>query len=348
MKVSIIIPVYNAEVYLRQCLDSVISQTLRDIEIICVNDGSNDGSLEILREYEINDSRIIVFDQQNSGAGPSRNKGIENAKGEYIAFLDPDDWYPKSDILEIMYSKAVKYHADICGGSLMELRNDEYNIKFTGLNEKYTFYEEGFLDYKDYQFDYGYWRFIYKNSFLLENNILFPSYRRFQDVPFFVKAMICARRFYALPIQTYCYRAGHKVPSTALIQLKDQIRGMTDVLRMSKDAMLSELHTITAERMNTKYFRNRLYSSLKENNSEFLSLLSAAKEQIDINLLKQADKKYDHIEEFELECVKYIEELLESPRKNSPSFHIGYKLTWLPIKMRNFLRCLKTHGIYIQ
>ncbi|MCL2684165.1 MAG: glycosyltransferase, partial [Synergistaceae bacterium] len=115
-KISVIIPVYNVMQYLRECLDSVIAQTIKDIEIICVNDGSTDDSYVILQEYEAKDNRIRIFNQENKGAGPARNKAISNATGEYVAFMDPDDSYPDTDILETLYNKAVQNRADICGG----------------------------------------------------------------------------------------------------------------------------------------------------------------------------------------------------------------------------------------
>ena len=92
-KVSVIIPVYNVEDYLRQCLDSVINQTLKDIEIICVDDGSTDKSLEILHEYEKKDSRITVLTQKNQYAGVARNVGMSVATGKYFVFLDSDDFF---------------------------------------------------------------------------------------------------------------------------------------------------------------------------------------------------------------------------------------------------------------
>jgi glycosyltransferase involved in cell wall biosynthesis len=92
-KVSIVIPVYNVENYLKECLNSLINQTFKDIEIICVNDGSTDNSLNILNEYSQNDNRIKVFNQSNSGAAISRNNGIKEANGEYLAILDADDIY---------------------------------------------------------------------------------------------------------------------------------------------------------------------------------------------------------------------------------------------------------------
>ena len=112
-KVSVIIPVYNAEKYLRQCLDSVVNQTLREIEIICVDDGSTDGSLAILQEYAANDARVKVLTQKNQYAGVARNNGMAAATGEYYVFWDADDFF-ELDTLQLEYEHCEKYHADIC------------------------------------------------------------------------------------------------------------------------------------------------------------------------------------------------------------------------------------------
>ena len=113
IKVSIIIPVYNVERYLPKCLDSVINQTLRDIEIICIDDCSTDGSYEILQEYASKDDRIIVLKQEtNQGQGVARNRGIDIAKGEYIGFVDPDDWI-ELDMYEKMYNQAKNLNSEI-------------------------------------------------------------------------------------------------------------------------------------------------------------------------------------------------------------------------------------------
>jgi len=111
-KVSLIILVYNAENYLRKCLDSAIAQTLRDIEIIIVNDGSTDSSISIIREYEEKEKRIKVINQQNGGIGTARNFGLNVASGDFIGFLDSDDWIDTS-FLEKLYLAAIEQNADI-------------------------------------------------------------------------------------------------------------------------------------------------------------------------------------------------------------------------------------------
>ncbi|PAV09386.1 glycosyltransferase family 2 protein [Methanocorpusculum parvum] len=111
-KVSVIIPIYNTEKYLRQCLDTIITQTLQDIEIICVDDGSTDKSLEILLQYQKKDERIVILTQQNKGGGAARNAGLKAARGEFLLFLDSDDFF-EEHMLEKSYDKGKTDGADI-------------------------------------------------------------------------------------------------------------------------------------------------------------------------------------------------------------------------------------------
>ena len=113
IKISVIVPVYNVENYLIQCLDSIINQTLKDIEIICVDDCSPDNSIEILEEYKNKDNRIsIIRHSNNQGLGPARNTGLKHANGEYISFVDSDDYIDKN-FLFYLYSTAKKYDSDV-------------------------------------------------------------------------------------------------------------------------------------------------------------------------------------------------------------------------------------------
>ena len=107
IKISIIVPVYNVEKYLRECLDSLINQTLEDIEIICVNDGSTDSSPQILEEYASRDSRIRVFHQENQGVSVAYNYGIKQVKGKYFTIVDSDDWI-REDSCELLYETIEK------------------------------------------------------------------------------------------------------------------------------------------------------------------------------------------------------------------------------------------------
>ncbi len=122
-KVSVIIPVYNVEPYLKQCMDSVVGQTLKDIEIICVDDGSTDGSLDILKEYATEDSRIQIIEQKNAGAGAARNNGMRHATGKYLSFLDSDDFF-EPRMLEKAYDLAEKDQADF-----VAYKSDQYHTE---------------------------------------------------------------------------------------------------------------------------------------------------------------------------------------------------------------------------
>ncbi len=133
IKISIIVPVYNVERYLAICLDSLISQTLKDIEIICVNDGSTDDSGQILKEFASADKRIIVITQRNQGLSVARNVGMKYAEGQYIAFCDSDDWVD-SDYYEKLYNAATFYNCDIAVAGIKKLKKGKEKI---------------FLDYKD-------------------------------------------------------------------------------------------------------------------------------------------------------------------------------------------------------
>lgn len=181
-KVSVIVPVYNVEKYLSKCLDSLVNQTLRDLEIICINDGSTDNSLKILRQYASNDSRIIVIDQKNSGTGSARNRGLEVAKGEYIAFADPDDWF-ELNAFEELYKKAKELNAQILmfDYNIASDKKTKYRCQADVLKEKFNFdlCEKKYLDKNDIRkyflnISVFVWSRIYQKKFLDEHDIRYP------------------------------------------------------------------------------------------------------------------------------------------------------------------------------
>ena len=225
MKVSIIIPVCNMEQYISTCLDSIFQQTLSDIEIICVDDGSTDGTWEILQAYAAKHANMVLLSQNHQYSGIARNRGIEIATGEYVAFMDADDFYPDFKTIEKLYCTAKKQSASICGGSIHEFRDDGDVVP---VQPNWTFVKEGWVEYQDYQSPYGFTAFIYSRQMLLENEIFFPGYRRFQDPVFKVQAFQCAGRFYVIPDMVYERRVIDKYPAHVEVVL-----GMTDVLEFS-------------------------------------------------------------------------------------------------------------------
>lgn len=142
MNLSVIIPIYNKSGYLDKCLNSILEQTC-DVEIICVDDGSTDGSAEIVADYAKRDCRVKLILQSNQGSGAARNAGIKAARGEYIAFLDADDYYPCKDTLARLYAAAKANNALICGGSFCEVDGDRKITQFGGVRAGNTFAREG-------------------------------------------------------------------------------------------------------------------------------------------------------------------------------------------------------------
>ena len=207
IKVSVIIPVYNVEKYLKKCLDTVINQTLKDIEIICVDDGSTDNSLNILDEYQKSDSRIKILNQENKGPGEARNLALKNINGEYVFFLDSDDWI-ELDALEKLYDNATANDSDLVFfNSIEHLPNNQDRERIFYVLEKF----------KDSVFDYTVekrlvlnsffvpWSKLYRTSFILENNLKYPPFPLFVDVSFHVANTSLARRITYLPEKLYHY-----------------------------------------------------------------------------------------------------------------------------------------------
>ena len=175
--VSIIIPVYNAEIYLEKCLNSVVEQTLKDIEIILVNDGSSDNSKEICEKYKYNDKRVVLIDKDNSGVSDTRNRGIKVANADYLVFLDSDDFID-SNYCEVLYKIISKsdYGLVICGAKLHE-KDKTTSIfldDFCELNENNVcdsdFLFSFFIENNSFG---GIISKIYRLRFLVDNNISF-------------------------------------------------------------------------------------------------------------------------------------------------------------------------------
>lgn len=198
------------ERYLSFCLDSVLSQTLKDIEVICVNDGSTDASSSILKEYALKDERIVVVQKENEGVAAARNDGMDAARGEFVCFIDPDDLYPEADVLEVLYRKAHTNGVAICGGSLAQFDTAKPDEWIPSGYDKERFNEDALVKYSDYQFDYGFTRFIYNREFLHHHGIRFRRLCMFEDPPFLANTLHLAQSFYAVNKLVYAYRIKHK------------------------------------------------------------------------------------------------------------------------------------------
>ena len=216
-KASVIIPVYNVEKYLPQCLESVVNQTLQDIEIICVNDGSTDGSLKVLEDYAQKDSRIRIINQDNQGQGVARNNALKIAEGEYIAFVDSDDWL-ETDALEKLYEFAKTCNAEAVVFDFVEFDEKSEKEKFESFGEKikkryhYDLTEKEYFNWKDLKkhclinLTDAAWHKIYSRDFLIKNDIKFGIERYNEDDIFSQSVLLKANKIHYLNKYLYFYR----------------------------------------------------------------------------------------------------------------------------------------------
>lgn len=207
-KISVIIPVYNAEKYLRECLESVINQTFKDIEIICVNDGSVDNSLEILNKYADKDERIKIISQENRGHSEARNTALKIMSGEYVYFLDSDD-YITPTLLEHAINIFNNFDIDyFCFGS-KAFCEDECIQSLEGMNEYIRVKRKGL---HKLNFDIGLntnihvWNKVFKASVIKNNNIFFPSNLIYEDIYFMWYYFFLSKKAYFDEEIFHCYR----------------------------------------------------------------------------------------------------------------------------------------------
>lgn len=171
-KVSILIPIFNVEKYLQQCLDSVVNQTLKDIEIICLNDGSTDSSLDIIKKYAKTDKRIVIVDKKNSGYGDSMNIGLSKATGKYIGIVESDDFIEK-DAFEYLYNLAEKFEADVARSNYFHYKNNKDTLySYVKSSDTHKLVKPEDSDWIFYQAP-AIWSAIYRADFLKKHDIKF-------------------------------------------------------------------------------------------------------------------------------------------------------------------------------
>lgn len=251
--ISVIIPMYNAEEYVENSINSILKQSLKDIEIICIDDGSTDSTIDIIEAYQSKHSNICLFKQNHSGSGPARNLGIQNAKGKYISFLDADDFYYDEKALELMINACEEQQVLICGSYRKVCENEEI------LDE--TLFKEFDIPpitgrkmlFEEFQGDYHYQSFIFNRELLVSNNIYFPDYLRYQDPPFFLKALIAAKEFWVMPVFLYCYRFGHQNYELIASRVHYILMGIRDNLKIAIENDYETLYKKIIERLNVQY-----------------------------------------------------------------------------------------------
>lgn len=212
--ISVVLPTYNVASYLGKCLDSLVKQTYLNIEILVVIDGATDGSYELAQEYENKDPRVKVIYQENAGSGPARNNGIENSRGEYIAFIDPDDWVDE-DYIETLVKLQEKNDFDLVivghqkcleiDGKIVRKRIKTFadSTSYVGVSNVRARYID--LRYKE-KLDDTPWGKLFKKEIIDNNHLRFPDLRRSQDIYFNALYYDCISSLYESTYSGYYYR----------------------------------------------------------------------------------------------------------------------------------------------
>lgn len=274
VKISVIVPIYNQERYLKRALDSLQEQSLKDTEFICINDGSKDNSLNILSEYANRDSRIKIINQTNQGVGKSRNNGLKIAKGEYIAFLDPDDWLEHTS-LESLYKKASEQNCDMLlfnfnkvdeSGNLINTLNFKTRLrKVYDLREDKTF---NWRDIKPKVLGGLYpaaWNKIYKRDFVKKSKLHFTNSNLMEDTVFVFGATLKAKNIGYLNKNLYNYVIHNKSAlhtssdkNLCIFKSIDSVKklimdlGLTEDLKKEYDSFILRFITMLAGRISSK------------------------------------------------------------------------------------------------
>ena len=309
IKISVIIPVYNVENYIKKCLDSVINQTLSDIEIICVDDCGSDTSMEIVSQYAKEDSRIkIIPHQKNLGLAEARNTGMKEAKGEYLAFVDSDD-YIDLNFLECLYTKAKETNADIVQSTLYFYYDDTKLLKPYAFNEEIRNFNPKNDEKLDIYYNAGMcWNKIFKTSLIKEHRISFPAGLYWEDNPFVIQAAFYANKINWIDDANYYYRQR----SGSIINLGNE--------KLHFD--LLKTHIIMIDFINSKNIEKTAYINIA---SRFMFRIMYEYEKVsqNTNLLKQ-DVLFRKEWQKLFKCFKYKKEITKKAHKPYTKMQIIY------------------------
>ena len=222
-KVSVVVPIYGVEKYLKQCVDSILEQTLEDIEVILVDDGSKDNCPEMIDEYAKNDKRVVAVHQKNGGYGKAVNNGISIAKGDYIGIVESDDWI-EPDMYEKLYKRAVSTDSDITKCSFYV-----YNSKKNPNNNKYGSGQElqNIKNFPDTPFAIedcpsllifhaSIWSCLYRSDFIKSQKVIESRSASYQDFPFMIEAYCRAKKICFVKGFFYHYRVEDDMNSSSI------------------------------------------------------------------------------------------------------------------------------------
>ena len=286
--VSIIIPVYNVEKYLERCLSSILNQTFTEFEVLAINDGSTDRSLDILKQMAKNDSRLKVIHQENQGVSSARNKGLSLAKGDYIGFVDADD-YIEPTMYEKLYDCAITHQCDVVVANVFDesLKSRKVSLKFeTERVQVPNSCMDDFLKEHFFKFGHAVWHKLFQRELIEQYHLRFHPYQEVssEDMVFNLSVLACARSIYYLNEPLYHYVI-HENSLTKSYHAKYNM-----ISRCKRSVRLVEQHYNTSRRMIPVFIEYLTYTEL---------LRGLAHTELSTKSLKEAIKKYSELQTFQ-------------------------------------------------
>ena len=305
---SLILPVFNVEPFLKDCLDSISNQTFKNFEVICINDGSTDNSMSVLKEYAQKDTRFKIISQENQGQGVARNKGLKSAKGEYIVFVDPDDWL-ETNALEEIYTCFKQTKAEVIEFNFREY--NDYSGKFRFINHanrmkktfNYDLVPKNYYSWQDvkkgclYRLELHIWTRAYSKKFLDKINARFAPTKHGEDHLFAHIVLLNASAIYYLDQYLYNYRCRK---GSAVNSISDNNLGVFENIELIKEYLIE----------------NNFYEELKDEFKDYqIIVMSWHYKNVPSNML----------DEYRSKCLKYL-----TPKEYKKMLHlVKYKHTSL-------------------
>ncbi|OCG79555.1 glycosyltransferase family 2 protein [Gilliamella sp. Occ4-3] len=304
LDISIIVPVYNCDKYLKKSIDSLLNQTISNIEIICIDDGSTDESSNILKDYANKHSHIVLLSQENKGPAIARNRGIAIARGEYIMFCDSDDWYEPAMCEKMLETIRLK-NVDIvmCNCNIVK-----YDVSYDARDDDISYHKLNIFGYHSLNFDLKYkvnsvlWNKIFKKSIIDKFNIDFPSGHYHDDMAFILQYLCSSKNLYGIDcnLYNYVFRSNsimHQTYFTANHEKK--LFDVIDAMKYFYFKLLETNNLVGHE----KLFMSKLVSMtqwviLKCNNNEekMVNFLNYCNDKLifdlDLNIFPESDERY--------------------------------------------------------
>lgn len=291
---SVVIPLYNAQKYVGQAIESVLSQGGNNCEIIIVDDASDDDSRNVVSRYSKHDDRVrLLCLPENIGPGPSRNIGMTSARGRYVRFLDADDYYPADSLMRLLLF-AENNGADIAAGNI--LSSDAMTGNTCPKDASTWIQQEGYSDLRD---NPAFWvplhhhRYIYRRDFLAANGVDYPALRRGEDPIMLAKALLTSTQIYHIPDPVYVHRTFSRKPLSDFVALKDIVNHFWLVLDLYGDHGYRYLGCLHLFNRINLLCRMGVYNLNSDQRIEIMDSISALFSKIQWADLKRSYSPYD-------------------------------------------------------